>query len=191
MNYVIGAVGAQITFGLISGVTSAANSMYTFCKTVSKSTSSGATEVRRIIKETDLEFKVKHAQSLLCELKISENTPHTLRQCVRAIHDSIKDISGELDKIHYRMQYNDNIWIAGSIRSYNFHNCKTRLDSHLKNLDARCDALIKIIPIQSHLTQNPELIDASVHILQIEQIDPKIAKKTRDDLHLKLDYIGK
>lgn len=191
MNYIIGAVGAHLTLGLISGITSAVNGMYTFCGTIAKSTSSGAGEVRRIISETDLEFKVKHAQSLLCELKVDEKTPYTIQQCVKAIYEAIKDVSGELDKIHYRMQYNDSLWIGSRIRSYGFHNCRMRLDAHLKNLDARCDALVKVIPIQKYLTQNVELDDPSRHILQIDQIDPKVAKQSREELHNKLTYIIK
>jgi hypothetical protein len=96
-----------------------------------------------------------------------------------------------LDKIHYRMQYNDNLWLGSRVRAYKFHNCRARLDAHLKNLDARCDALIKVIPIQNYLTQNIELDDPSRHILQADQVDPKLAKKSREELHNKLTYITK
>lgn len=191
MNYLIGAIGTQITLGLISNVTSAANGMYTFCKTITSSTSNGAKEVRKIIQVTDLEFKVRHTHALLCELKVSKNTPFTIQQCVQDIHDAIKKISEELDTIHYRMQYNDNLWFGSSIRAYKFHNCKSRLETHLKVLDARKDELIKLIPIQGYLVQNPDLDDPLKGLLQIEQIDPSIAKKNREDLHKKLCYIGK
>jgi hypothetical protein len=191
MNIIIGTVGAHLTLGLLSSVTSAVNGVFTFCTTISKSASSGAEEVKHIIKETDLEVRVKHAQSLLCELKLDEKSPYTLQQCVQSIYDSIKEISDELDKIHYRMQYNDNLWFGSPVRAYKFHNCRARLDARLKNLDARCKTLVEIIPIQGYLIQNKELDDPSKYVLQIDQIDPSAAKRTREELHKKLTYINK
>ena len=122
MNYIIGAIGANLTLGLVSGVTSAANGVYTLSSTILQSTSSGAEEVKLIIRETDLEVKIKTTQLILCELKISEQSPNTVRYCVQAIRDAIKEIAEELDQIHYRMQYNSNLWVGSSVRAFKFHN---------------------------------------------------------------------
>lgn len=191
INLVIGAVGARVTLGLVSGVTSAVNGMFTLCKTISSSTSSGAEEVKHIIKETGLEFKIGYAQSLVCELKKEEDLPFTIHQCVKSINDAIKDISDEMFVIHYRMQYNDNLRFGSTLRAYKFHNCKARLESHIKNLEARCDTLIKTLPIRSHLVKNPELEDPSKQVLQIEETDYKSAKRSRENIYKTLDYIKK
>jgi hypothetical protein len=190
MNLVVGALGVNLTFGLIKSAVSTTQGIYNFCNKVAKSTSSGADEIKSIITETDLVFKVRHSQMLLCEIKVDKDTPYTIKACIKAIHDGIKNVSDELDQIYYRMQYNDNLWFGSRIRSYKFKNSKKRLIILLNNLDSRREALTELIPIQNSLVQNPKLEDPSFHILQIEDIDPDVSKKSRDELYKKIDYIG-
>lgn len=193
MNFVIGAIGANLTLGLISGVTSAANGVYTLSSTILQSTASGAEEVKQIIRETDLEVKIKTTQLMLCELKINEKSPNTVRYCVQAIRDAIKEIADELDQIHYRMQYNSNLWVGSSVRAFKFHNNKSRLHAKLKNLESRTHALTSVMSLQSLMYKNDTLdkemgsLDDS--LLQVDQVDPKAAAMIRADLHKKLEFM--
>ena len=156
MNLLIGAIGANLTFGVVSGVTTAVNGVYTLSSNIMHSTASGANGVKHIIKETDLDVKVKTAQLMLCELTINESTPYTIRYTIQTIRDAIKDIGSELEKIYYRMQYNDNLWFGVTIRSYRFHNCGTRLHSLLKNLESRCDTLLMLVKLNNVLIKNED-----------------------------------
>lgn len=193
MNFVIGAIGANLTLGLISGVTSAANGVYTLSSTILQSTSSGVEEVKQIIRETDLEVKIKTTQLMLCELKVNEKSPNTVKYCIQAIRDAIKEIAEELDQIHYRMQYNSNLWIGSSVRAFKFHNNKGRLHAKLKNLESRTHALASVMNLQSMMYKNDtldkEMSTLDDSLLQIDQVDPKAAAMIRADLHKKLEYM--
>src|SRR5579872_5034491 len=180
MNIVLGALGAHLTLGLISGVTSAANGVYTLSSTILQSTASGAEEVKQIIRETDLEVKIKTTQLLLCELKITDKSPNTVNYCIQAIRDAIKEIADELDAIHYRMQYNSNLWFGSTIRSYKFHNSRARLHAKLKNLESRNRSLIDVMSLQCMMYKNESLSNEvgipDDTLLQVDQVDPKTAE---------------
>lgn len=192
MNFLIGAIGAHLTLGLVTSVTSSINGVYTLSSNIVNSTSSGAKEIKQIIVETDLEVKINHVHMFLKELKLTSSTPYNIQYYLHAINDAINDIAQELEKIHYRMQYNDNLWIGSSVRSYKFHNCKIRLQSKLKHLEDRLNTLISLLSIQDKMIKNPELEkDMSQSILQVAEIDSQIGKKAREAIHDRLDFINK
>ena len=192
MNIILGALGANLTFGVIQTVTSTANGVFTLSKNIVNSTSSGAAEVKQIIKDLDLEFKIKMTQYFLCELVISKDSPYTILYCVQSIRDAINDISEELEKIHYRMQYNDNVWLGTTIRSYKFDNCKGRIQTSLNNLEARKATLLELMGIENIMVKNPVLEnDLSDMILQVDDIDPQAAANVRREIIKKIDYIKK
>lgn len=157
MEVVIGAIGAHLTLGLISSITSAANGVFTLSSNIVKSTTTGANEVKQIIQETDLEFKIRKTEMFVSELKIDENSPYTIKFCIYAVKGAMDDIIEELEQIHYRMKYNDNIWFGKSVRSYKFHNNKARLEAKLKNLEDRCKCLTDLLNSQDMLIRNPLL----------------------------------
>jgi len=192
MNIILGAIGAHLTMGLLSAITTAANGVYDLTARIRASTSSGSVEVKKIIKDTDLEVKIKTTQLLLCEIRITKESPYTILYVVESIRDSIKDISDELDSIYYRMQYNDNLWFGSMIRAYKFHNCVDRLNSKLKNLESRRKSLLELMSIENKMVKNALLEnDVSDSILQVDDIDPKVAERSRHELHKKLEYINK
>lgn len=196
MNILLGALGANLTLGVIATVTSTiktANGVFTLSKNIVNSTTSGANEVRQIIKDLDLEFKIKTTQYFLCELKISKDSPYTILYCIQAIRDAINDIAEELEKIHYRLQYNDNVWFGTTIRAYKFDNCKGRIQASLNNLDKRRQTLLELMGMENNMmVRNPILEDDMADvILQLEDIDPQAATNVRREIVKKLDYINR
>lgn len=190
MNFLIPALGANLTFGLISTATSATNSAYTLIGNISRSTSTGAEDIILFIKGHDLEMKIKITQYLLCEVKIDDNSPITLKCCVKSIQNAIEDIGEELGKIKFRMEHNDNLWIGKSFRGYNFHNCKARLAANISTLELRYNRLLEIISIQDKLYKNNKLMDVlSESIMEIDaDVDTEAAEKIRDSIHKKLEF---
>jgi hypothetical protein len=92
------------------------------------------------------------------------------------------------------MQYNSKLWFGTSVRAYRFHNNKIRLQTKLRNLESRTFALASMMQIQSSMYKNKELdaegkIDDSM--MNIDKIDPQIAKMLRSDLHKKVEYVNK
>jgi hypothetical protein len=188
MNFIVGAIGANLTLGLVSGIVDATRNVYDISSTIISSTGNGSAEVKKIIKEADLEIRVRSIQYFLCELKMPDNPSHTMIYCMQSIREAVKDISEELEKINYRMQYNDNLWFGSSLRSYKFHNCKSRLAVKLRNLESRYDMLIKILSVDNKICRNPEL-DMLCPIKQ-DQIEQYV-KIESDDMHKQIEYINK
>lgn len=190
MNIVLGALGANITLGLISSITSTANGVYTLSSNISRSALCGADEIRQFIKETDLEVKIRTTQFFLCELNLSDDIPNTIIYCIKSIRDTIQEISDELEVIHYRMKYNDNLWIGSYIRAYKFHNCKNRIMSSLKNLESRKEELLKCMRLKNILLKNDSLKNElnTIGTINIKHIDIDINMK---NFHKNIEYINK
>lgn len=151
MNFLMTGISTNITMALISTITGTTNGIYTLCTNISHSTQTCANEIKQLLKETDLRTRMVIIQQLLHEIKVDKMSPNTLQQCIKSIKDSIKDISDELEKIQYRMQYNESLRIGSSFRSYGFRNCKHRLIAYVKTLDMRYNMLIDILSIQNKM----------------------------------------
>ena len=191
MNLLIGTMGANLTVGLVSGMTAVVNGIYTLKSNIMHSTANGSTDIKKIIKETDLEVKIRTAQLIICELKIDSTTPYTIQYCIQKIKDSIHEISDELEKIYYRMQYNDNLWFGMTVRSYKFHNCKERLNISLKNLESRCEILMRLTKLDNVLVKNDDLSsEFTKSIIHVQKNDTCITKKTNSEIHKKILYIN-
>jgi hypothetical protein len=204
---IIGAIGANLTFGIISGVASAASGVYTVSSSIMQSTSSGAEEIKQAIKDSDLVNKIRTSYSIVHEIVITDKTPNTVKLCINSIRDVIEEISEELGQIRYRMQYNSNLWIGSAVRSYKFHNNIKRLNAKLKNLESRTHALGEVLKLQ-HIMYKNELLDTetdklSDSICQVENksdsnpkdSNPKDSKNkqnpqiTKSELQKKLDFM--
>ncbi len=183
MNFIVGAIGTNLTLGLIQGIAGTTNGIYTMISNIARSTANGSEEIRQIIRTTDLEVKVKTIQYMLQEIKIDENSPHTLQYCIRSIRNAINEISHELEKIHYRMQYNDNLWVGSTFRSYRFHNSRIRLTAKLHNLESRYNTLLGLLPVKEQIHKNDQL-DNDLAIIQPTQEVLKTAQNLQKQIEL-------
>lgn len=194
MNIVIGALGANLTLGLISGVSGTAKSVYDLIFTIKNRTNNGAEEIKQMIQEIDLEGKIKTTQLFLSEIKIDNDTPYTVIYCADRINDAIASIVDELNKIYQRMQYNNNIWIGSSVRAYKFHNCALRIKARLDVLDERKRSLIDILLVQDKMYKNDKIKDQigqlTYQIQSNDQNNINAAAMIRGELHKKIEYIG-
>lgn len=191
MNLLIVGLGTNITLGLITATTSATNGLYTLCNNIAHTTATGANEIKQIIKENDLEIRIKMMQFLLCEIKVSETSPCTLTYCMNSIKSAIQDISNELEKIHYRMQYNNNLWVGSSVRAYGFKNCKLRLKAKIDTLETRYTMLVGILSIENKMYRNPELEQTlSQSVMMTKVVNNQSASQIRQELHKRLEFIN-
>jgi hypothetical protein len=187
MNYVIAIAGMEITLGLISGITSTTNGIYSLADRLSKSE---AEEVKHLIRESDMEMTVRVIQCIISEIQIDKYSPVTLNLCIKSIYQSIKEIESELEKIHYRLQYNDNLWVGKSVRGYGFQNCCKRLKEHLSCLNNRKKLLLETLAIKDTLYRNENLenmLTQSIYNLDKTSMDKSMiakvaAKNTRNVL---------
>ncbi len=177
MNYVIAIAGMEITLGLISGVTSTTNGVYSL---VDRLSHSEAEDVKHFIKESDMEMTIRVVQCIISEIQIDKYSPVTLNLCIKSIYQSIKDIEAELEKVHYRLQYNDNLWYGKSVRGYGFQNCCKRLKEHLNSLENRKRLLLETLAVKDSLFRNENLenmLTQSVYNLDKPSMDKSMLLK--------------
>ena len=154
MNIILSVISANVIVGIISGITTTINGVYTIKDVIKSNTTTGSKEVEQIMKDIDIEVKLKILQLFLSELKITDSTPNTIVYCMNEIKNIITDIEKELNIINERLRYNRCLWIGSAIRAYKFHNCKTRLENYFKNLDQRYQLLISILSIEKQVVKN-------------------------------------
>lgn len=168
-------LGTDLTLGLISEVTSTANSVYLLAKRLLHV---GNVDIQKIIIETDLEMSIHILQCMISEIRIDETSPITLNLCLKGINQTIRQIKDELVKITTRLEYNRSLWFGKSIRSYRFHHCQQRLTSHLTVLNSRKQLLIMILSVKDQLIRNSELekiLSESLIAFDPSQLNKEIA----------------
>ena len=168
MKYIIGAIYTNLTIGLLSGVSTAVNGIYTLGSNIMQYSSNRSVDIVSIITETDVEVKILAAQFLVQELSIDDNTPNTIRFCIQSIREAIDNVVAELKTIRFRIEYNENLWVGTPVRSYSFLGSKNRLHAKLKNLDMRCTMLERMVKIAENLTKDNRLNEVPEMALQRE-----------------------
>ena len=164
MNFLIGIIGANFTFGLLSGLTTTLTSAYSLTSIIANTTANGIDDIKKTIIDNDIENKLKIIQHLLQEIKINQKTPNTMIECINSIKDVIKELVDELQKINYRMNYNNRVWLP-SMRAYSFKNSNTRLLQHIKKLDSRYIMLLEILRIENMMYKNSDIVTSKALLL--------------------------
>jgi len=157
MNVILGVISANVLINIISGITTTINGIYTIKDVINTTTTIGSKEVEQIMKEIDIDVKLKIIQMFLNELKITDDTPNTILYCIQEIKKIINNIEKELNVIRERLHYNSKLWVGTSIRSYKFHNCKKRLELYFRNLDQRNQLLISILSVEKKIIKNNDV----------------------------------
>lgn len=184
MNIVLGQLGLSATLGLISGVTGTTQNIYAL---IGRMTQSNMCDINKIIQETDLEMTIRVLECLVSEIKLDEKSPVTINICLKGIHSAVKDIEGELEKIKYRLEYNKNIWVLSSFRSFKFQNCSSRLKNYLNIIENRKKLLFEVLTVQNCLVRNSHLENA---LLQSWADFDKNKLENKTDNKLKLKQSG-
>jgi hypothetical protein len=160
MEYIFANIVPSLTcnfaFSLINGITAAARSVSTLAGKMKKCESN---EVRNVINDTDLEISIKVIQCLINEIRIDENTPITIRTCLKELFNIIKEINAELERIDYRVEYNKTLYFGKTFRGYRFENCAKRLRSHVVKLNNRKKLLLDILAAKGSLGINSGLTE--------------------------------
>jgi uncharacterized protein YukE len=184
MNFLIGAIGANLTMGLVTGVSAMATNIYSLTSTISHNISNGEDDIKKLIKEADLDVKIKTILCVLSEIKINISSPYTLHFSVQEIKNAIKDIETELEQIQYRITYNNSLFIGSAFRKYKFHNNYDRLETLIKTLDKRYKMLFDILKIENTMAQNKDI----TNYLTSSTLDKKLISST-DIIHNSIEFI--
>lgn len=102
-------------------ITSTTSNIYSLIEKIQATPPSDVTE---LISSLDIEVTLRVFELFLLEI----NKPtDSQKVCLQEIHSVILSIKEELEKIHFRMNYNSDLYFLSSIRSYRFTNCIIRL----------------------------------------------------------------
>jgi len=154
MNLLIAGIGANLTFGLLSSITSTTKGIYDMIDYIKHT---GSTDIKKTIEELDLEATIKIIHCTIAEIYIDHDTPSALHVCLKSLIDVIKLIYTELEKINNRIKYNNSLWVGKTFRSYRFANCEKRLRSYMKILESRKKLLIEILGIRGQMIKNQDI----------------------------------
>lgn len=137
MNFLITSIGVSAAMSTVTATTSFASTIYSLAGTVRDSTDSGLDKIKTLIEETDIENDIKIISEIISEID-EERSSDAVKLCIKSINESLNDIKEELDKIQYRVNYNNNMtFSAFGTRSYGFANCHKRLKKNINVLNKR------------------------------------------------------
>lgn len=154
MNFFVSSMGSNITISLLSSFASTSKGIYGL---IAQMKHSGKSDIKKVIDDMDLLTTLKIIQCLIMEIDMNKEQPITLQICLKSLIEIIHSIHEELEKINYRLQYNDSLWIGRTIRSYGFNNCEKRLDAYIKKLENRKKLLIDILSVKNHMFRNQHI----------------------------------
>lgn len=145
MNIIIGTIGANLTLGVITGLTTTITSLYTLSKALYKNSSNDKIDdIIDIITKSDIENDINIVKNLI---ETTEKHNDIIDLCIKNLNDVMNQIKDELDKINYRVKYNEKLWIKTSITKYDFTNCKKRLLSYIEVFNHRYKKLLEILSV--------------------------------------------
>jgi len=145
MNILIGTIGANLTLGVISGLTTTITSLYTLSSALYRNTSNeNIDDIVDIINKSDIENDINIVKNVI--EKIDKHN-ETIDLCIKNLNEIMTEIKDELEKIHYRIKYNEKLWIKNSLTKYDFTNSKKRLLGHIDVFNHRYKKLLEILSV--------------------------------------------
>jgi hypothetical protein len=109
----------------------------------------------KTLENTDIEATINVINLFIIELdNINSNTPSSLMQCIKNIHQTINDVEDELTKIKTRLEYNKSIKFFSYFRTYGFQNSMKRIKKHKLVLEERWNLLRQTLELKQHLKKD-------------------------------------
>lgn len=146
---VIQKVGLDIGMKVIGGVASSAkqiSSLLGFIKS-----ENDQSDLTHFLRKTDIEVTIKILECIVSELRVGNETPVSVINSLKSLHESLVCIENELQDIKRRLQYNRSLYVFKSLRSYGFKSKMKNLTDNLDILDNRKKLLFETIEISASL----------------------------------------
>ena len=128
-------VGLDIGMKVIGGVASSAkqiSSLLGFIKSENYQS-----DLTQFLRKTDIEVTIKILECIVSELRVNNETPVSVINSLKSLHESLVCIENELQDIKRRLQYNKSLYVFKSLRSYGFKSKMKILNDNLEILNNR------------------------------------------------------
>lgn len=143
-------IGIDGTLACINTLTSTTGNIYSLIRKVS--ISSDAPDITSYIKETDLERKLQLLECIVKSIDINKHHTEALSMGIDNLKQCISDMNDVLKETDKRLDYNKDLWMLKSMRSYGFLDIYEKLKLHSHTLDERKKALLEVLSINAYLT---------------------------------------
>jgi hypothetical protein len=103
-------------------------------------------QIEQLIIKSDIKVIIETLELYINEIDTDLlHTSKTLTFSLKNLHDIIDTIKTELERIHYKIQYNKNVYLLYSIRAYGFNSSFERMENYMKTLEIRKNLLFDVI----------------------------------------------
>jgi len=150
---VLGTLSLDVGIKIVSGVSSSAKNIAGLIGFIKDKGYNN--EMVKTLENTDIEATINVINLFIIELdNINSNTPSSLMQCIKNIHQTINDVEDELTKIKTRLEYNKSIKFFSYFRTYGFQNSMKRIKKHKLVLEERWNLLRQTLELKQHLKKD-------------------------------------
>ncbi len=150
---VLGTLSLDVGIKIVSGVSSSAKNIAGLIGFIKDKGYNN--EMVKTLENTDIEATINVINLFIIELdNINSNTPSSLMQCIKNIHQTINDVEDELTKIKTRLEYNKSIKFFSYFRTYGFQNSMKRIQKHKLVLEERWNLLRQTLELKQHLKKD-------------------------------------
>lgn len=150
MNYYLSLLGTTMSLSLVNKMSTTMSNVYTLVCSLSKQPS----QVTELLHKSDIVNTIKVIEQYVKDLQSSDMFhSRTMTLCLESLNEVILQIKNELDRIQFKMKYNEKIWFLSSVRKYNFRSSCERLADAIDVLNLRRKLLFEItssIPSLEH-----------------------------------------
>lgn len=142
-------VGLELGMKVIKGVTSSAKNISSLLGFIKRE--DDQTDLMKFLKQTDIEATIKILECIVSELCVDDETPISIINSLKGLHESLVCIETELKEIKHRLEYNRSLYVFKSLRSYGFKSKMKNLSINLDILANRKKLLFETIEISASL----------------------------------------
>jgi hypothetical protein len=150
----ISEIGISALIGTATSLSNTSSSIYTILYKITNYSGPGKTHIINTIFELDMENSIRIIDSLLKEIPKDKINSLPVIQSIDSLNDIIKTISEELKVIYQRLHYNESLWVASSLRSFDCTKNLNRLKIYNNILEKRRKILFDILQIKHEISEN-------------------------------------
>lgn len=145
----VSAIGADLGFKIVTGIASSARNITTLMGFIKKKGSK--TELIEFLEEKDIVMRVNTLHCVVSELKINKNTPVSISNCLKGLHQIIKSIEYELTAIRKKIEYNKKIYWAAKFRKFKLKSNLRNINNFVEIMESRRKLLYETVSIGDNL----------------------------------------
>lgn len=146
---VVERVGIDLGLQMVSGVVTCARNISGIIGFIK--VDDDKSELIHLLKRTDIEVTVVILECIVTELDVDENTPNSVINGLKSLHEVLSWIENELTIIKERVEYNRSLYFLKHWRSYGFTSNIKHIEDFMGILENRKKLLFETIEISNSL----------------------------------------